>query len=196
VDGAVGHSWIIAELAIGHSGLHPAILPATTPHGALGCRRFQRRSKTAAALDQSTRAWIPLAPSGYSDGAQPSPISARAEGRAPRTVTRMRHLPKGKPMSGGTPQPQALAAAVAQLAGQVSAMNAKNSAAAAPTAGLVPAAADDVSALMAARFAVQAQIYQAVSAQAAAFHELFVSALTASDGSRAATDATDTAATD
>jgi PE family len=99
-------------------------------------------------------------------------------------------------MSGGTPQPQALAAAVAQLAGQVSAMNAKNSAAAAPTAGLVPAAADDVSALMAARFAVQAQIYQAVSAQAAAFHELFVSALTASDGSRAATDATDTAATD
>jgi PE family len=99
-------------------------------------------------------------------------------------------------MSRVTPQPEALAAAAAQLAGQVAAMNAKNSAAAAPTVGLVPAAADDVSALMAAQFAVQAQIYQAASAQAAAFLELFVSALTVGGSSHAATEATNTAATD
>ena len=68
-------------------------------------------------------------------------------------------------------------------------MSAQNAAAAAPTAGVVPAAADEVSALTAAQFAVHAQIYQAVSAQAAAIHEAFVGALGTSAGSYAATEA-------
>ena len=91
-------------------------------------------------------------------------------------------------MSSVTPQPDAAAAAAAHLTGRVSAMNAKN-AAAAPTIGVVPAAADPVSALMAAQFAIHAQMYQVLSAQAAAFHEQFVSTLTASGASDGATEA-------
>jgi hypothetical protein len=95
-------------------------------------------------------------------------------------------------MSSVPAQPEALAAVAAQLAVRGSAINAKNAAAVASTAGVVPAGADEVSALMALQFAVQAQMYQAVSAQAAeAIHELFVSALTASGGSDAATEADD-----
>ena len=56
-------------------------------------------------------------------------------------------------------------------------MTAQNAAAAAPTTGVVPAAADEVSALTAAQFAAHAQMYQAVSAQAAAIHEMFVTRL-------------------
>ena len=83
-------------------------------------------------------------------------------------------------------------------------MTAKNIAAAPPTAGMVPAAADEVSALMAAPFAIQAQIYQAVSAQvcqvvsaqAAAALELFVSTLRASGDSGCRPEGTDAAAAD
>jgi len=50
---------------------------------------------------------------------------------------------------------------------------------AAPTTGVVPAAADEVSAATAALFAAHAQEYQAISAQAAAFHNQFVQALQA-----------------
>ena len=67
-------------------------------------------------------------------------------------------------------------------------MNAQNAAAAAPTTGVVPAAADEVSALTAAQFAGHAQLYQAVSAQAAAIHEAFVNTLGTSAGSYAATE--------
>ena len=56
-------------------------------------------------------------------------------------------------------------------------LSAQNAAAAAPTTGVVPAAADEVSALTAAQFAAHAQMYQAVSAQAAAIHEQFVNTL-------------------
>ncbi|WP_156803255.1 PE family protein, partial [Mycobacterium gordonae] len=42
------------------------------------------------------------------------------------------------------------------------------------------AAADEVSALTAARFSAHAQTYHAMSAQAALIHELFVSTLAAS----------------
>jgi hypothetical protein len=62
-------------------------------------------------------------------------------------------------------------------------MTAQNTAAAAPTMGVVPAAADEVSALTAAQFATHAQMYQAVSAQAAAIHQMFVNTLGASAGS-------------
>jgi hypothetical protein len=49
-----------------------------------------------------------------------------------------------------------------------SAMSAQNAAAAVPTTDVVPAAADEVSALTAAQSATHAQMYQAVSVQAAA----------------------------
>ncbi|MBS4729194.1 PE family protein [Mycobacterium sp. SM1] len=92
-------------------------------------------------------------------------------------------------MSFVTTQPELLAAAAGELAGIGSAMSAQNAAAAAPTTGVVPAAADEVSALTAAQFAAHAQLYQAVSAQAAAIHEMFVNALGTSAASYAATEA-------
>ena len=80
-------------------------------------------------------------------------------------------------------------AAAGTLQGIGSAMSAQNAAAAAPTTGVVPAAADEVSALTAAQFAAHAQMYQAVSAQAQAIHEMFVNTLGMSSGSYAATEA-------
>jgi hypothetical protein len=92
-------------------------------------------------------------------------------------------------MSFVTTQPALLTAAASNLTGIGSAMNAENSTAAAPTTGVVPAAADEVSALTAAQFAVHAQMYQVISAQAAAIHEMFVDTLGTSAGSYAATEA-------
>jgi hypothetical protein len=92
-------------------------------------------------------------------------------------------------MSFVTTQPEQLAAAAGELAGIGLQMNAQNAAAAAPTTGVVPAAADEVSALTAAQFAAHAQMYQAMSAQAAAIHEMFVNTLGTSAGSYAATEA-------
>ncbi len=91
-------------------------------------------------------------------------------------------------MSFVTTQPEALAAAAGSLQGIGSALSAQNAAAAAPTTGVVPAAADEVSALTAAQFAAHAQMYQAVSAQAAAIHEQFVNTLGISSASYAATE--------
>ena len=98
-------------------------------------------------------------------------------------------------MSFVTAQPEMLAAAANQLQGIGTAISAQNAAAAAPTTGLVPAAADEVSALTAAQFAMHAQTYQTVSAQAAAMHEMFVRVLSASAGSYAATEAANAVAT-
>jgi hypothetical protein len=95
-------------------------------------------------------------------------------------------------MSFVTTQPEMLAAVADNLTGIGSAMNAQNAAAAAPTTGVVPAAADEVSALTAAQFVAHAQMYQAVSAQAAAIHEMFVNTLATSAGSYAATEAANT----
>jgi PE family len=92
-------------------------------------------------------------------------------------------------MSFVTTQPEALAAAAGALQGIGSAMSAQNAAAAAPTTGVVPAATDEVSALTAAQFGAHAQMYQAVSAQAAAIHEMFVNTVGISAGSYAATEA-------
>ena len=92
-------------------------------------------------------------------------------------------------MSFVTTQPEQLAAAAGDLTGIGSQLNAQNAAAAAPTTGVVPAAADEVSALTAAQFAAHAQLYQAVSVQAAAIHEMFVNTLGTSAGSYAATEA-------
>ncbi|MDT7721390.1 MAG: hypothetical protein QOE94_2401 [Mycobacterium sp.] len=97
-------------------------------------------------------------------------------------------------MSFVTTQPELLTAAAGNLGGIGAAMTAGNAAAAGPTTGVVPAAADEVSALAAAQFAAHAQMYQAVSAQAAAIHEMFVNTRGVSAGSYAATEAANAAA--
>ena len=85
--------------------------------------------------------------------------------------------------------PAILASAAGELQSIGSAMAAGNMAAAAPTTGVVPAAADEVSALTAAQFAAHAQMYQGFGAQATAIHELFVKTLGTSACSYAATEA-------
>jgi PE family len=97
-------------------------------------------------------------------------------------------------MSFLTTQPEALISAAGELQTIGSAVEAGNAAAAAPTTGVIPAAADEVSALTAAQFAAQAALYQELSAQAAAIHQQFVSVLGTSAGSYAATEAANAAA--
>jgi hypothetical protein len=92
-------------------------------------------------------------------------------------------------MSFVSTQPTELTAAAENLQGIGSSLTVQNAAAAAPTTGVLPAAADEVSALTAAQFATHAEMYQAISAQAAAIHEMFVNTLGASAGSYAATEA-------
>jgi hypothetical protein len=87
-----------------------------------------------------------------------------------------------------TTEPEMLVATAGNLQGIGSTMSAQN-AAAAPTTGVVPAAADEVSALTATQFTAHAQMYQSVSAQAAAIHELFLATLWAAAGSYSATEA-------
>jgi hypothetical protein len=97
-------------------------------------------------------------------------------------------------MSYVTTRPEMLSAAAGNLQDIGSAVSAGNAAAAAPTTGVLPAAADEVSALTAAQFAAQAQMYQVFSAQAAAIHEQFVATLATSAGSYLATEAANAAA--
>ena len=97
-------------------------------------------------------------------------------------------------MSFMTTQPEMMSFAAGGLANIGSAMAASNMAAAAPTTGVVPPAADEVSALTAAQFAAHAQMYQAIGAQATAIHELFVNTLGTSAGSYAAAEAANAAA--
>ena len=92
-------------------------------------------------------------------------------------------------MSFVSTQPTELTAAAENLQGIGSSLTTQNAAAAAPTSGVLPAAADEVSALTAAQFATHAEMYQAISAQAAAVLEMFVNALGVSAGSYAATEA-------
>jgi len=93
-----------------------------------------------------------------------------------------------------TTHPAMLTAAAGQLECLGTAMTAQNEAIAAPTTGVIPAAADEVSALTAALFTNHARTYQAVSAQAAAIHEMLVRVLSASAGSYAITEAANAAA--
>jgi hypothetical protein len=82
-----------------------------------------------------------------------------------------------------------LTAAAGQLQEIGVAMAAQNAAAATPTVGVVPAAADEVSALTATQFSAHADTYQTVTAQASAIHEMFVRLLGANADSYAATEA-------
>jgi len=86
----------------------------------------------------------------------------------------------------------ASAAGALQCIGDATA--AGNMAAATPTTAVVPAAADEVSALTAAQFTAHAQMYQAIGAQAMAIHDQFVNALTTSACSYEATEACNAAA--
>jgi hypothetical protein len=88
-----------------------------------------------------------------------------------------------------TVEPEMLAMAADGLRGIGSQLAAGNAAAAGPTTGVVAAAIDEVSTLTAAQFGAHAVIYQAVSAQARAIHQLFVTTLMTSAGSYAATEA-------
>lgn len=97
-------------------------------------------------------------------------------------------------MSFVTTQPEALTASASTLQGVGCAVNTVSAAAAAPTTAIVPAAGDEVSALTAAQFAAHGHLYQAVSAQAAAIHEMFVEVMGVSAGSYAATEAANAAA--
>ena len=96
-------------------------------------------------------------------------------------------------MSFVTTQPEILASTAGDLQSIGSAMADGAMGAAGPTTGVVPAAADEVSALTAAQFAAHAELYQAISAQATAIHELFVNTLGISAGSYAATEAANAA---
>lgn len=98
-------------------------------------------------------------------------------------------------MSFLTTQPEELDAAAAKLETIGSAMNAQNAAAAAPTtAGVVPAAADEVSMLQASQFAAYGTLYQQISTEAAAMYDMFVNTLGASAGTYAATEAANSSA--
>ena len=92
-------------------------------------------------------------------------------------------------MSFVSTRPTELTAAAENLHGIGSSLTAQNAAAAAPTTGVLPAAADEVSALTAVQFATHGQMYQAISAQAAAIHDMFVNTLSVSAGSYATTEA-------
>ena len=80
-------------------------------------------------------------------------------------------------MSFVTTQPEALTAAASALQTLGTSLTAENGAAAAPTTGVAPAAADPVSVLQAAQFTAYGTWYQQVGAQAAAIHQMLVNTL-------------------
>jgi len=98
-------------------------------------------------------------------------------------------------MSFVTTQPEALTAAANALQTLGTSMAAQNTAAAAPTTGVAPAAADPVSALQAAQFSAYGSWYQQVSAQAAAIQQALVNTLNTSAGSYGETEAANQTAT-
>src|ERR1700758_5169240 len=90
--------------------------------------------------------------------------------------------------------PEVLGTAATDLANIGSTLNAAKSAAVIPTTAMLAAAEDEVSAAIAALFSTHGQGYQALSAQAAAFHNQFVQALTAGAGSYVSAEAANAAA--
>src|SRR6516162_19304 len=85
--------------------------------------------------------------------------------------------------------PEIMTSAAKDLADIGSALTAANRAAVTQTTGVLSAAEDEVSAAIAALFSAHGQGFQALSAQAAAFHEQFVQALTAGAGSYVSAEA-------
>lgn len=91
-------------------------------------------------------------------------------------------------------QPEVMAIIAHELQSLNSAVQVGNAVAAAPTTGVVPAAADLVSALTAAQFAAHAQAYQSISAQAALMREQLATTLAICAGSYAVTEGANTTA--
>lgn len=91
--------------------------------------------------------------------------------------------------------PEMMATAAFDLARIGSQVSAASAVAAMPTTEVVAAGADEVSAGIAALFSAHAQEYQALSAQAAAFHDQFVHTLTAAARWYTATEIANAAAT-
>ncbi|MHA7651473.1 PE domain-containing protein [Mycobacterium sp. ML4] len=85
--------------------------------------------------------------------------------------------------------PDLMSVAAAEAASIGSSMRAANLQALTPTSRLIAAAADEVSTAIASLFSGHAQEYQALSAQATAFHQEFVRALSAASGAYAAAEA-------
>jgi PE family len=88
-----------------------------------------------------------------------------------------------------TTQPDVLQGAASTLSGIGDTMIARNSAAAAPTTALAPAASDLVSAMTAAQFGQHGALYQQIAAQAAEVHEQLVAALRSGASAYAVTEA-------
>lgn len=84
--------------------------------------------------------------------------------------------------------PAALVAAASDITEIGSNLDAANTAAAAPTTRVLAAAADEISTQVAAVFSAHAQGYQQLSAQAAAFHDRFVLALSSGANAYAAAE--------
>jgi hypothetical protein len=84
--------------------------------------------------------------------------------------------------------PELIVEAATDLATIGETVSAAHMTAAAPTAAVLPAAADEVSAGIAHLFSQHAQDYQALAGQAAAFHGQFVQNLTASAASYTSTE--------
>src|SRR5258707_14315216 len=82
-------------------------------------------------------------------------------------------------MSFAIAAPDLMTLAERDLAGIGSAIGAANAAAAAPTTEILAAAADEVSAQIAALFGAYGDGFRQLSAQAAAFHDAFVEARSA-----------------
>jgi PE family len=91
--------------------------------------------------------------------------------------------------------PEALAAAATSLAAVGASVTAQNTAAAPVTTGVLPAAADEVSLLTAAQFVAHGRMFERISMQAAAVHEMLVQTLRTSAASYAATEAANAVAT-
>jgi PE-PPE domain/PE family len=86
-------------------------------------------------------------------------------------------------------EPELLDSAATDLASLAGTVNHANASAAARTTGILAAAKDEVSAAIASLFSDHGAAYQAVSAQAAAFHQQFTQMVTASAGAYAGAEA-------
>ncbi len=84
--------------------------------------------------------------------------------------------------------PDLVSAAATDLANIRSTISAASSAAAGSTTALLPAAEDEVSAAIAAMFGAHGKAFQAMSAQAAAFHEQFVNLMSGGAGAYLTTE--------
>ncbi|WP_415624080.1 PE family protein, partial [Mycobacterium intermedium] len=93
-------------------------------------------------------------------------------------------------MSFVTAAPEALIAAATDLQRIGAELTAAGVAAAHPTASVLAAGADEISAAIATLFSGHAQSYQSLSARATAFHAQFIQALTSGAGAYSGAEAT------